>query len=156
MNEDVRKTGEHLWTRWTAMWNGNPALAEELIADGFWVHLTVDTGMAPEQLRNGKSVSQWVAGFRARFERLVYSYSVRPLVDVEQGVVTCPWVVDGVYAGRTKSPADVAGQAFRKAGVDILRFHDGRITECWTLSNDITPLAREVWDAHANQPLTSA
>jgi hypothetical protein len=146
MSADIRKTGEKLWSQWTAMWNGKPALAEEIIAPGFWVHLTLDTGMAPEQLRDGMSVAKWVAGFRDRFERLVYSYSASPIVDLEQGVVTCPWVVDGVYAGRTKSPLDVPGKAFRKAGVDILRFRDGRISECWTLSNDVTSLQREVWD----------
>jgi hypothetical protein len=143
MSEDIRKQGEQLWANWTAMWNGDPALAEKIVAPGFWAHTTLEVAIDPREVRDAAAVAGWVRSFRQGFERLVYTTAEGPFVDVERGVIMCNWFVDGVYAGRTNRPGDVAGAVFRKAGLDMLAFRDGRVTECWTLSGDITGLARE-------------
>lgn len=145
MNDElVRKQGEALWDRWAAMWNGDTDLAEAIIADGFWPHLTAAAAGDPEKLRDGRSVAAWVRSFRIRVDRLVYSTASGPYVDVGRRVIACPWFADGIYGGRTGRPEDVAGARFRKAGLDVLAFReDGRVTECWTLSGDITALGRE-------------
>jgi hypothetical protein len=142
-NEQIRKEGEQLWTRWTAMWNGETAIAEAIIADGFWAHLTAEVIADPEQLRDGRAVAGWVGSFRRGFDELVYTTGAGPFVDIAQRTIACPWFAAGIYGGRSGRPQDIAGAPLRKAGLDVLKFRDGRVEECWTLSGDITKLGRE-------------
>ncbi len=134
---DIQTQGVQLWADWAAMWNGDLARAGVIIADGFRANLTSTAITDPAQLRDARAVAAWVARIRGRYGRLVYTTVAGPFVDLAQGVVSSPWFADGIYAGRTGVPADVEGRAFRKAGLDLLKFRDGRIYECWTINNDV-------------------
>jgi hypothetical protein len=137
----ARELGLKIFERWTRLWNGELALAEELIGEGFWVHLTVRSPQwTPERLRDAEAVAGWVEWVRGRYQTIRYIMDGSPIVDTAQGTVVCPWHADGVFAGRSGRPEDVAGQAFRQAGIDILRFEGERIVECWTLSVNVTAL----------------
>jgi hypothetical protein len=125
----VRARGARLWTRWTAMWNGELALADEIIADGFVVHIRRSALGDPAQLRDARAVAPWVARVRAQYTTITYTTATGPFVDVDAARVTTPWFADGV---------DREGRPFRKAGLDLLRFDErGRVIECWTLSRDV-------------------
>jgi len=124
------------------MWNRDPGLAEEIIADGFILHAAGDlSGL--ETLRDGQTLRRLVTGFRAQFSELVFEIS-EPFVDVEKGTVIGPWTSDAT---------PLTGAPHRSCGIDILRVRDGRIFEVWTTSKETavssTVAAWRDVDAHA-------
>jgi hypothetical protein len=127
----TRAAAEAIWGRWLAMWNEDPQIAHEIIADEYVVHLpAAGATIDPSQIRSAAAMADWVAGFTAKFDGLVYSTDFGPLVDGDRLVVR--WYGDAVYRGLTGWPRDVAGSPVRMVGVDVLRIVDGRIVECWT------------------------
>jgi len=121
---DIYQTGLHLWERWTAMWNGEPALARQLVAPGFVLHLTAPI-VDPRTVVDEPSVERWVAAHCAKFDQLTFSTKHGPFVDVARGIVAGPWIADAIIAGR---PQPICG-------MDTIAFADGKITAYWTLSN---------------------
>jgi hypothetical protein len=131
--------GNKLWNGWTLMWNGQVSEAQTIIADGFYAHLTKDQLADPAQLRDATAVMAWVGRIRGLYQELVYSYATDagPFIDVHQQVISCHWQARGIYAGRTNAPLDMTGKAFQIVGNDILKFRDGKICECWTISKHV-------------------
>lgn len=136
-------TGRSLWDSWTDMWNGELPLAHDIIADGFYAHLSNTLTADPATLRNAVEVEKWVVRVRSRYAKLVYATHAGPFVDVTAQTVTCYWKARGVFAGLTGKAGDIVGKEFTVVGIDILRFEDGKITECWTMSVplEIDPLS---------------
>jgi hypothetical protein len=132
-----RAAAEAIWARWAAMWNGEVELANAIIADGFYAHLTSRRLMDPDQIRDPSAVMDWVRKVRASFESIHYDTNLAVIVDGD--VIAARWIATGIYAGRTGRPGDVAGRPFRIAGTDVLQIEGGRVRECWTLSNPIEP-----------------
>lgn len=137
MHESMREVGIKLWEQWAAMWNGRLELADEIIADGFWANLAAPAMVTPESLRNAAAVKRWVTAIRERYTQLDYVTVDGPYVDVGAGVICCAWFADGVYGGKATCAEDVAGAGFRKSGLDLLKFADGRIVEAWTMNNSV-------------------
>lgn len=133
----TRTVAEDLWSRWTRMWNGDPELAREIIAEGFYAHLTSKRHADPAELRSAGAVIKWVEKIRAQYAELRYETNGAVLVDGD--TLVARWLASGIFAGRTALPGDVPGRPFRVAGTDVLRIEGGRIRECWTLSNYIEP-----------------
>lgn len=121
---DTYQTGLHLWERWTAMWNGEPALARQLVAPGFALHLT-NPVVDPATVTDGPSVERWVGAHRAKFEQLTFSSKLGPFVDVAKGIVAGPWIARAIIAGKLQPVC----------GMDTIAFAGGKITAYWTLSN---------------------
>lgn len=142
INETI-ETGRALWDSWTTMWNGDLPLAHDIIADGFYAHLSNTLTADPATLRNAVEVEKWVVRVRSRYAKLVYATHAGPFVDVTAQTVTCYWKARGVFAGLTGKAGDIVGKEFTVVGTDILRFDDGKITECWTMSVplEIDPLS---------------
>ena len=130
--EDLYRTGLDLWTRWTAMWNERPALALELIAPRFVLHLTLPETTPQDAIIDPQGVERWVIAHRAKFDRLVFHNDCGPFVDVRAGVVAGPWYADTI----------VDGQVRPVCGMDTIAFREGKITEYWTLSKPVDAIGR--------------
>jgi hypothetical protein len=120
-------TGIALWTRWTQMWNDAPALALELVAPRFALHLTSPSLADPATICDPAAVARWVAAHRARFDKLVFSTRVGPFVDTRAGVVAGPWIAETI----------VGGVATPVCGIDAIAFVAGKVTEYWTMSKPV-------------------
>lgn len=64
---------------------------------------------------------------RAKFRRLAFHTGCGPFVDPVAGVVAGPWHAE---ANTTDAERWVVG-------MDTIAFHDGKVTEYWTLSKEI-------------------
>jgi hypothetical protein len=140
---EIATMGHHLWDSWTAMWNGELSNARHIIADGFYAHLSNTQTADPATMRNAVEVEKWVTRVRNKYASIVYSTQAGPFIDVTAQTVSCYWKANGVYAGLTGKAGDIVGKEFTVVGTDILRFRDGQITECWTMSVplEINPLS---------------
>jgi len=130
--EDLHRTGLDLWTRWTEMWNERPALARELVAPRFVLHLTLPEITPQAAITDPEAVERWVTAHRAKFQRLVFHTGCGPFVDTRAGVVAGPWYADTIIDG---APRPVCG-------MDTLAFRAGKITEYWTISKPVDDVGR--------------
>ncbi len=130
MAMDTRQAGSDLYRCWASMWNGNLALADDIIADGFVAHLTADALSPPEQIRDARSVALWVGLIRGRGVDLAYSVELGPITDGD--LVVGYWRL----VGFRKAADSGALLPFEKVGIDILRHRDNRLVECWTMNNN--------------------
>jgi hypothetical protein len=125
-----QEVGADLYRRWASMWNGNLAIANDIIADGFVAHLTGDAPPPLEDIRDPASVARWVASIRKRGSHLTYTVELGPIVDAD--LVVAYWHLVGMRQG----PDGGSEQPFEKVGIDILRFRGDRLVECWTMNNN--------------------
>src|SRR5215475_756954 len=102
MTNDLYITGLALWDRWTQMWNADPALARELVAPRFTLHLTLPSSTDAAAITDPVAVERWVTAHRARYAKLVFSTRVGPFVDVRAGVVAGPWIADTIVDGAAR------------------------------------------------------
>lgn len=121
------ETGLDLWTRWMQMWNERPALARELVAPQFVLHLPMPAAVDASTITDPAAVERWVTVHCAKFTSLAFRYEAGPYVDTVAGVVAGPWIAD----------AAVAGVPRLVCGMDIIAFRDGKITEYWTVGKDV-------------------
>jgi hypothetical protein len=128
------QTGLDLWNRWTEMWNERPALALELVADRFVLHLTLPDIVAQHTVTDPAAVERWVTAHRAKFQRLRFHTGCGPFVDVTAGIIAGPWYADTMIDG---TPRPVCG-------MDTIAFRAGKITEYWTISKPVDDVGRWV------------
>ncbi len=129
---DIYATGLRLWTEWTEMWNHRPELARSLVADRFVLHLITPGPVNAETIDSPAAVERWVAGHRAKYQRLVFHTGHGPFVDVTAGIVAGPWSAETSIDG---TPRPVCG-------MDTIAFRDGKITEYWTMSKEADTVGR--------------
>jgi hypothetical protein len=125
-----QEVGADLYRRWASMWNGNLAIASDIIADGFVAHLTGDAITPLEDIRDAASVARWVASIRKRGSSLSYTVELGPIVDAD--LVVAYWRLVGMRQG----PDGSSEHPFEKVGIDILRYRGHRLVECWTMNNN--------------------
>lgn len=131
---EAERLGLDLWQRWTALWNGDLALADELLSPGFRIHfgnavVSVDT----DALRGPGDLVAFIAEHRAQLPGVRYEPDGPPIVAFEVG--------DGVPTGRlaarwTVRRTDGTGRLVRKSGIDVLAVTAGRITGVWSVTGD--------------------
>jgi hypothetical protein len=134
ITNEAERLGLDLWNRWTAMWNGDLFLADELLSPGFQIHfgntlVTIDT----DGLRGPRDLAGFVAAHRAELPGVRYEPDGPPIVALE--------LVDGVPTGRlaarwTVQRVDGTGRLVRKSGIDVLAIAGGRITGVWSVTGD--------------------
>lgn len=132
MSNDTYAMGLDVWKRWTEMWNGKPALARELAAPRFVLHLPSAAPTDERTITSPEEVERWVAGHLAKFEKAIYRYDAGPFVDTVAGVVAGPWTAELTAAGTT----------LRFCGMDTVAFREGKIVEYWTLAKETESLGR--------------
>ena len=129
-SELQQRMGADLYRRWASMWNGDLALANEIISDGFVAHLTADAVSPPEEIRDARTVAGWVSFIRGRGIDLIYTVEVGPISDGD--LVVGYWRLSGMRP----TPDGGSPQPFERVGIDILRHQNNRLIECWTMNNN--------------------
>lgn len=118
---------ERLYKGWTDMWNGQLALADQILAPGFKAHLTADATPAPSPVIDPRTAKDWIATIRAKYETLTYDVVMGPFRD---GDMLCAY---------WRIRATVGGSTVFKVGVDFLKTDGRQITDCWTMNNNASP-----------------
>lgn len=111
-------TPAELYHRWLdELWNGSPASAHELVTPDFVGHWPDRDVSGPEEL------AAVIGQTHEMFTAITFTLEVGPLVD------------GNLVAGRWIGHGHAANGATTFVGNDILRVHDGRLTEYWNATS---------------------
>ncbi|CAA9510793.1 MAG: hypothetical protein AVDCRST_MAG12-3206 [uncultured Rubrobacteraceae bacterium] len=130
-----------LWRSWQDLWNGDLAVADEIIAPDFVAHFA-PMGNSPGEVRGPEALKQWIDGSLAAFADHGFTTVVGPLVDGD--MVSGRWVFRAVYQGGIPgTPPEAIGGNVEYAGIDIFRVESGKIAEYW-LCADILVMLQQI------------
>ena len=134
-------TSRDLWEQWGRLWNGDLAVADEIIAPDFVAHFAA-VGPSPTEVRGPEGLKQWIGGAMALFTGHQFTTTVGPIADGD--TIAGRWVFRATYRGGFPGAPDTAvGRAVEYAGIDILRVVDGKLVEYW-LCADILQLLQQL------------
>jgi hypothetical protein len=124
----MRDFGIDLFDKWTAMWNGNLALVDEIMAPEFTLRYAQPGADAYDDIHDPTAFATQIAGLHAGVPGLRFVPEGEPVVEMDDtrtGFVARP------YGARFTGP-DAAPVAV--SGTDILRTTNGVISEVWSAS----------------------
>lgn len=129
-NERIdREVATALVDRWVSMWNGDTALAAQLISPGNRVHAAMFDGGDGSNVGGVSGMVDMVTQMRSLMSDLVFSIDVGPLIDGNHVVLR--WIARGHYGGGIPNAGAPVGAPVAFHGTDILRISDGQIVEYW-------------------------
>ena len=130
-----------LYRRWMLeLWNGDLAIAGELVTDDLVIHQARADGAASEGPRGPEALVQLVREGHAPFEELTFDIEVGPVV--EGDMVAARWVGRGRYRGGLPGATAPAGTPVAFGGIDLLRAEGGRFAEYWVSSDGLQLMAQ--------------
>lgn len=116
-----------LWTHWSDLWNGDLAIADEIITPGFVAHFA-PAGTSPSEVRGPEGLKAWIGGSSAAFTDYSVTTTVGPLA--EGDMLAGRWVIRGIYQGGIPGSApDAVGRQIEFEGMDLLRAEGGQPVE---------------------------
>jgi len=132
MNPETRAIGVALFDRWTEMWNGNTALASEIMAPTFALHYAQANTERLDHVRTPAELADLVLFWHGYRPGIRFTAEAEAAVDLEL-------VTDGVV-GRVARPylavfSDPEGQIVARSGIDLLAVSQGQIVEVWSVSS---------------------
>lgn len=111
---------------WTALWNGDVALAEQILAPGFRLHFADDfDGTGSGYTFGQEELTAFISANSHALTGLTFAAEAAPLVDSERAEMACRW---------SESHADGDGDVIVKSGIDMFAVTDGRISAVWSLT----------------------
>jgi len=135
------QTSKDLWAPWVALWNGDLAVADTIIAPDFVAHFA-PMGGSPGEVRGPEGLKGWIGGAMAAFADHRFATVVGPIADGD--LVAGRWVFRATYRGGLPGAAlDAIGKRVEYAGMDLFRVEEGRIVEYW-LCADILELLQQL------------
>ncbi|MBB5917162.1 putative SnoaL-like aldol condensation-catalyzing enzyme [Nocardia transvalensis] len=123
----MRDFGIALYNRWADLWNGDLAVADEIMAPALTLRYAQAGADVFDEIRDPRALAARIEAFRAERPGLRYEAQGEPVVEMagdRTGLVARP------YGARWSSPE----REIDLSGTDILRFVDGRIVEVWSVS----------------------
>jgi predicted ester cyclase len=125
-----------LYRRWMLeLWNGDLAVATELVTDDFVIHQARADGAGSDERRGPEAVVQLVRDGHAPFDGLTFEIEVGPVV--EGDLVAARWAGRGRYRGGMPGATAAAGTPVGFGGIDLLRARDDRFAEYWVSSDGL-------------------
>ena len=124
-----------LWERWADLWNGNLALAEEIIAPDFVAHAAPITGVGSDEVHGRAALQGWIQGIRTAISDLQFTTQVGPLA--EGDLVAGRWVARGTYRGGLPGATATSGTVLTFTGTDTWRVAGGQIVEYWANADSL-------------------
>lgn len=119
----TRPAAIDLANKWTAMWNGDLALVDEILAPDFRIEFgAVVADPDPTLITTPAGMAEFVGTWRARRGDLVFALQGTPVVDEDDGMAFT-WTVD--LPGLN-----------RRSGIDLCRLVDGRIARVWSVTGE--------------------
>src|SRR6478735_2016942 len=125
----ARDAATTLVTHWIALWNGEYAIAEEIISENNRVHAAMLDGGDGSAAGGVSGMVGFVSQGRSLASDLTFSVEVGPIVDGDY--VVARWVATGHYEGGMPGAGAPAGTYVTFRGTDILRVADDKIVEYW-------------------------
>jgi steroid delta-isomerase-like uncharacterized protein len=119
----VQRAIDEIWNR------GNYALLGEIAADDIVIHASPPG----EDIQGHEGIVQFYGALRAAFPDL--HFRVEDQIAAGDRVVT-RWTASGTHAGEFQG-IPPTGKAVRITGIDIDRFVDGKVVECWPEVNEL-------------------
>ncbi|WP_329376436.1 hypothetical protein OG625_02665 [Streptomyces sp. NBC_01351] len=124
----TREAGTRLVEGWTALWNGDVALAEQILAPDFRLHFADDfDGGGSAKTFGQDELTAFISVNGLALTGLTFAADAAPLVDSERGEMACRW---------TESHDDGGGDVAVKSGIDMFAVTDGRISAVWSLTGN--------------------
>lgn len=124
----TREAGTRLVEGWTALWNGDVALAEQILAPDFRLHFADDfDGTGSAKTFGQDELTAFIAANSQALTGLTFAADAAPLVDAERGEMACRWIESHAVGG---------GEAVVKSGIDMFAVRDGRISAVWSLTGN--------------------
>ncbi len=130
-----------IWNDWLALWNGDLARAERIVAANYVLHMAPMDGGDLSRFAGPAGLSGWIAGLHAVFKPFRFTVEVEPLFD--RDMIAGRWTATGTYAGGFPGATASAGSPIRFSGADFLRIANGKVAEYW-LSSDLTVLMTQL------------
>ncbi|MFI9402417.1 ester cyclase [Nocardia sp. NPDC052316] len=130
---DDPPTHRDLLAGWMSLWNGDYAVAEQVVAPDFRLHAALLGGGDGSVVHGPDGLAEWIAQTRAPFTELVFSVEVGPIV--ERDHLAIRWIAVGTYHAGFPGATAPSGTAVRFTGTDILRLARDRIAEYWVNSD---------------------
>ena len=125
-----------LYRRWMLeLWNGDLAVATELVTDDFVIHQARADGAGSDERRGPEAVVQLVRDGHAPFDGLTFEIEVGPVV--EGDLVAARWAGRGRYRGGMPGATTATGTPVTFGGIDLLRARGDRFAEYWVSSDGL-------------------
>lgn len=128
---DSRAFAIELFDKWTAMWNGELLLADQIMASDFILRYAQPETEAMDLVRTSAAISQLIAAWRVKRGGPIFRAEGDPIVEVS-GQSSMPTGVIARPYGVTLSPDGRPPHTV--SGIDILRFRQGRIIDVLSAS----------------------
>ncbi|WP_051178836.1 nuclear transport factor 2 family protein [Nocardia concava] len=128
----MRDFGIDLFDKWTAMWNRDYDLADEILAPEFTLRYAQPGASAYDTIHDPKSFIAQIQSFHDEVPGLTFTPDAIPVVEMDEtrtGIVARP------YRARITAPD---GTTTDISGTDILRTTHGRIVEVWSVSGGLS------------------
>ncbi|MFG3052546.1 hypothetical protein ACGFZP_16520 [Kitasatospora sp. NPDC048239] len=128
----IRAFGIGLFDQWTAMWNGDLDLANEIMAPDFVLRYAQAGTDAFDEIRTPQQLAEIIAAWHKSRTGLLFAAEGTAVVDLmpadgaPTGLVARPYLASYV----TEDGGEVA-----RSGIDILRVSGGSIVEVWSVSS---------------------
>ncbi|MEV7520404.1 nuclear transport factor 2 family protein [Streptomyces sp. NPDC091371] len=119
----TREAGTRLVEGWAALWNGDVALADQILAPGFRLHFADDSAATFGR----DELTAFISANSLAFTGMTFAADAPPLVDSERGELACRW---------SERHADDGGDVVVKSGIDMFAVTDGRISAVWSLTGN--------------------
>lgn len=116
-----RRAIEEIWNR------GNYAALPEVAAVNIVIHAE------PDEIRGHQGIRQFYESLRQAFPDL--HFTIEDQVADADRIVT-RWSADGTHTG-TFQGLPATGKRIRLSGIDIDRFVDGKVVECWPQADEL-------------------
>ena len=130
-----------LYRRWMLeLWNGDLAVAAELVTDDFVIHQARADGAGSDERRGSEAVVQLVRDGHAPFDGLTFEIEVGPVV--EGDLVAARWAGRGRYRGGMPGATAAAGTPVAFGGIDLLRARGDRFAEYWVSSDGLALMSQ--------------
>jgi hypothetical protein len=129
---DLRSLGVGLFDRWTALWNGDLAVAFQIMAADFTLRYAQANTEIIDDVRTPAAMAALVTRWHGIRPGIRFSVQGEAAVDLA-------WV-DGAPDGRVARPylavfEDPSRQIIARSGIDLLSVRGGRIVEVWSVSS---------------------
>jgi predicted ester cyclase len=124
-----------IWNKWIAMWNGDLAMADQIIAPDYTLHMSPLGGGDLSAYAGPQGMAGWIGQLHAAFDPFVFEVQVQPLFG--EGMIAGRWLANGIYQGGFPGAKAEPGTAVKFAGADFLRIENGKIAEYWLSSDQL-------------------
>jgi hypothetical protein len=120
--------------RWTDLWNGDLAAAQEILAPEFriWLGGLGAASRGSDALRGPDAMAAFISGFRSQHPGIAYALEAPPLA----GAAGEDEPVAGARSGAAVLWTATFLDGSAKSGIDMLHIGDGLILAVWSVTGE--------------------